>query len=543
MKRFLLLILAMMSTIGTLWAYDFSAVAPSGQTLYFNVISTTDHTCGVVRNSSNQPSGSLTIPSSVQYQGLSYTVVSLLCVDNYGCFEVDSNLASVTIPNSVTSIGDYAFFYCRGLTSITIPNSVTSIGNSAFYGCSGLTGVTIPNSVTSIGNYVFQNCSGLASVTIPNSVISIGNQSFHNCSGLTSLTIGNSVTSIGNYAFYQCSGLTSIESKATTAPTFGTDAFYNVSSTIPVTIPCGSLTSYSDKWSYFGSFVEEVPYQLEVDVNDEAMGMVQVLTQPNCSNNGVGMINAVANYGYHFTQWTDGNTDNPRTVTLTQDTLFTAEYAPNRYVVTLQSDNASLGSVSEGGTFDYLDTITLTATAIEHYHFVQWNDGSRENPRQLVVTADTMLMAYFAIDTHTVTVVSDNPTMGSVSGGGEYEENSQVTIIATANEGYHFVRWDDNNTENPRTITITEDKTYIATFESNQTQGIAEADKIAIIKVCNGRISIEGAEGESLAIFDVMGRVIMNEKVVDNKPYHMPMAGVYMVKVGNHPAQKVVVVR
>ena len=125
----------------------------------------------------------------------------------YGC----SGLTSVTIPNSVTSIGYSAFEYCYGLTSIEIPNSVTSIGSSAFRGCSSLTSITIPNSVTSIGNSAFEDCSGLTSVTIPNSVTSIGEETFRGCSGLTSVTIPNSVTSIGERAFYDCSGLTSIE--------------------------------------------------------------------------------------------------------------------------------------------------------------------------------------------------------------------------------------------------------------------------------------------------------------------------------------------
>ena len=112
-----------------------------------------------------------------------------------------TRLKKCVIPNSVTSIGDWAFAYCRGLTSVTIPNSVTRIGNYAFWSCDGLSSVTIPNSVTSIGDGAFSRCSSLTSVTIPNSVTSIGAEAFCYCDGLTSVTIPNSVTSIGDEAF------------------------------------------------------------------------------------------------------------------------------------------------------------------------------------------------------------------------------------------------------------------------------------------------------------------------------------------------------
>ena len=121
-----------------------------------------------------------------------------------------SKITNLVIPNSVSSIRNYAFYECTGLTSVTIPNSVTSIGGMAFDSCTGLTSVTIPNSVTEIGNAAFYECTGLTSVTIPNSVTKIGNTAFYGCTGLTSVTIGNSVKTIGERAFYNCTGLTNI---------------------------------------------------------------------------------------------------------------------------------------------------------------------------------------------------------------------------------------------------------------------------------------------------------------------------------------------
>ncbi len=143
----------------------------------------------------------LTLPAN--YKGGNYTIGA-------NVFKGNTTITSITIPNSITSIGDDAFYNCSGLTSITIPNSVTSIGNYALYGCSGLTSIEIPNSVTSIGNHAFDGCKGLTSVVIPNSVTSIGMQAFYYCSGLTSIVIPNSVTSIGDKAFDGCKGLKTV---------------------------------------------------------------------------------------------------------------------------------------------------------------------------------------------------------------------------------------------------------------------------------------------------------------------------------------------
>ena len=117
-------------------------------------------------------------------------------------------VTSVLIPDSVTNIGESAFFFCSSLTGVTIPNSVTNIGGGAFFACWSLTSVTIPDSVTSIGRNAFAFCTSLTSVTIPNSVTIIGKEAFEGCSSLTSITIPHSVTSIGVDAFGRCGELT-----------------------------------------------------------------------------------------------------------------------------------------------------------------------------------------------------------------------------------------------------------------------------------------------------------------------------------------------
>lgn len=129
---------------------------------------------------------------------------------SFHSFSGCSNLKSVTIPDSITSIGTFAFLDCSSLTDIIIPDSVTIIGDDAFSWCSSLTDITIPDSITSIGTCVFSGCSSLESITIPDSVTSIGYSAFSDCSSLKSITIPDSVTSINSIAFWGCSSLTDI---------------------------------------------------------------------------------------------------------------------------------------------------------------------------------------------------------------------------------------------------------------------------------------------------------------------------------------------
>jgi len=184
-------------------AYDFKVDG-----IYYNITDATNQKVAVtyLTQGTASYSGDIIIPPTVTNAGTTYTVTSI----GDEAFGWCKGLTSVTIPNSVTSIGYGAFYECDGLTSMTIPNSVTSIGDEAFGWCEKLTSVTIPNSVTSIGRYAFVCCYGLTSVTIPNSVTSIGDYAFYFCTGLTSITIPNSVTSIGVGAFWRCFGLIAI---------------------------------------------------------------------------------------------------------------------------------------------------------------------------------------------------------------------------------------------------------------------------------------------------------------------------------------------
>ena len=175
-----------------------------------------------------------------------------------GCFIGCPNLTSLTLPSSVTAIGDYAFYECTSLTSINIPNSVTAIGESAFE-FAGLTAVNIPNSVTSIGISAFNGCESLVSATIPDALTTIEENVFGGCSSLTSINIPGSVTSIGDGAFSWCIGLASMTVNATTPPVLGgTSVFDEVDKSIPVYVPGGTTNAYraAEGWDEFFNYIE-----------------------------------------------------------------------------------------------------------------------------------------------------------------------------------------------------------------------------------------------------------------------------------------------
>ena len=175
-----------------------------------------------------------------------------------GAFRDCSGLNSVTLPNSLKSIGDDVFQSCTGLTSITIPSSVTSIGESAFMGCTGLTSLTIPNSVTTIGHEAFEDCSGLTSVIIGNGVTFIGGESFKDCDNLTTVVIGNGVTTIVGLAFGNCPKLTSVYCYAETVPTTEISNFRKTNiENATLCVPAASINDYKavEPWKYFKSII------------------------------------------------------------------------------------------------------------------------------------------------------------------------------------------------------------------------------------------------------------------------------------------------
>lgn len=226
------------------------------------------------------------------------------------------------------------------------------------------------------------------------SVTSIGERAFE-YTGLTSVTIPESVTSIGSSAFTGCDNLQNIYMLTETPPIIDPYTFrdYNVI----LYVPAGSKSKYMEAayWSNFTNIQEmgAIQYTIEVVSSDESMG--SVIGGGEYDEGTVVTLAAIPASGYHFVQWSDGNTNNPRQITVTEDVSLSAEFSAS-CKLSASSNDDTMGSV----------TAVLTATPKEGYRFVQWNDGNIENPRTVFVTETIDLIAEFEAISTDITEIS-----------------------------------------------------------------------------------------------------------------------------------------
>ena len=428
------------------------------------------------------------------------------------CCELAS-LKNLVIGNSVTTIGKFAFTSCTGLQKVTIGNSVTAIGGGAFEGCSGLTTVTIGNSVTTIGERAFTSCSGLTEVTIPNSVTTIGDSAFEGCTGLKTVTIGNSVTTIGERAFYSCTGLTEI-TIPNSVTSIGDYAFADCTGLTEVSIP-NSVTSIGSHVFFCCSGLTEI-------------------TIPNA---------VTTIEGYAFTRCTG-----LKTVTIgnsvTTIKSFTFSWCTQMESVTIGEKVESI----EDFAFSHCDNLTaviskamtppqIWAMTFDDYAMTLYVPaGCKPKYAETKYWRNFTDIRETGVTLHTVTANATDETMGYVMGAGEYPQGSTATLVAVPFGQNYFVRWNDGNTDNPRTITVTGDMTFTAEFApagsavetlENGERGIYATGRT--LHVENG--------GESYRVYTAAGRLVYTG---NDSSVTLSAPGMYIVRTGDR-SQKVAV--
>ena len=427
---------------------------------------------------------------------------------------------NTNVPNTVSQIGDYAFYGADYLRSIEIPSGVTSIGSYAFYSCEYLKSVTISNTVVSIGSYAFRYSDYLTEVIFEeNSQLkTIGSEAFYDCDGLTNIEIPSSVTLIGEYAFYSCSNLTSVYCYAENVPSTGGSAFSDVPSHMVIHVPANSVDKYkaANPWKNY-VIAALATNNINVTVNPANSGYI--IGAGACYKNKKATLTANSNPGYKFVNWTEyGNvvsTDSEYSFNVTEDRTLMANYeilfthwtaddssfANNMSLIGLvQIDGVNQNSTSlEIGAFcgeevrgsnliqyipaldKYLVFLTIHGdNENDEISFRLYNHETEEeldlrSPEAITFTVNGTLGSitspYVLNFSNMVNVTASvNPEIaGSISGAGEYAINDIVTLTATANEGYQFINWTEEGTivseETEYSFTVMESRELVANFE------------------------------------------------------------------------------
>ena len=493
MKRFLrmqkgvfALLLALCLGMGTAYAYDFSKVCSTGQTLYYNITDAAHRYVEITYPGTDlnapwagftKPTGDITLSSTVTYNGVTYRVKA---IGEYAFSQCDGLTGSLVIPNSVTSIGCNAFYGCTNFTgSLTIPNSVTIINNYAFYYCTGFNGtLTISDFATLIGQSAFDGCIGFTgSLTIPNSVTTIGDYAFQNCSAFTgSLIIGNSVTTLGMGAFYNCTGFTqvcynaincadiipdfengyhspfegctsslTIDSEVMRIPAY---MFYGCSGfTGSLSIP-GATTIGEAAFNECTGFTGSLFLGGSVTIIGHGAfygcsGFTESLTIPNS-------VTMIDNWAFsHCSGFTGSLTIRNSVSTIG---MYAFESCTGFTSMTLGNSMATIGNNAFDGcsNFTYMTVSPETPPTLGSNVF-------RNVPTDIPVYVPcSVIDVYQSSDWNDFTNIQCNPVVtvtavptegGTVSGGGAYMSGETVTVMATSNEDYLFMNWSSNGTE------------------------------------------------------------------------------------------------
>ena len=434
------------------------------------------------------------------------------------CFAT-SDLGGIELPIELSSIGSWAFDRCLRLDSVRFLGSVvSSIAGRAFSACTSLDSLDLSaqTRLRTISAYLCAGDSSLRSVKLP-----------------------TSIDSISRCAFVDCVSLSEIEVPVLDPITIEENVFSGVDkSSCRLIVPAPSIDKYraAPVWRDFLR-IEAGRDMLTLTVLSADTLMGGVRGSGVYSPREEVFAGADPVRGYRFTHWSDGSTEQYRRVALTSDSTLTAYFELNpefQYRVSVRTADPAMGSVSPTTAYArHGETVTITATPLSGYRFTLWSDSVTANPRDIIVTRDTVLTAHFAPctpDTFTVTLLCDS-VMGTVSGAGRYPEGSAATLTATPKTGYAFTRWEDNHgltfTDNPLTLTVTCDTTLTALFRENGTGfDPAAADSCAAWVTPDGTLRVRCPGCRLMELRTVTGLTLYSGAPAD---IPLPMPGIYIL--------------
>lgn len=440
---------------------------------------------------------------------------------------------SLTVPSGQTLY----FNYVAGGVEVTYPNNNGSPASNAWAGYEKPSGtIVIPATVTwqgtayqvvAISAFAFYNCGYHTSVTIPEGVTSLGNSAFCYNTAMTTVSIPSSVTTVGSQTFGFCNVLADVWIYATVPPTTASGAFFNTTLTAATLhVPCNSAAAYSAStpWNGFATIdSSQCMVTLTVTANDDLRGTV---TGGGTYSHGDNVtLSALPADGYAFICWHDGDTLNPRIVTAVQDSMFIAMF------FALMHDTVVSHEVEYvHDTVVVHDSVTVTIERVDtlwRYDTLTVCDTVR--------LIDTVMPTFYRLQ-----VLSDNGTLGLGVGSGMLPAGTLAEVCALPLEGGRFVSWDDGSFENPRQVTVTSDITLTAQFEL---LGVEYVEQISWGLSIEGRqVTVTGVAGQRVRLYDALGRQLLSTVATETDvTIQLPKAGVFVLRVGDWSARKIVV--
>lgn len=551
---FLLSTIAFTPCSAQLWT-EFSRTTPSGHSVRYTI--TSDTTVEVKKGYVNIV-GELIIPDTVSYNGTVYQVSEMHW---YAAFKDLTDMTSVIIPTSIKHIGSSAFEGCTSLTTVSFGDSTQSIGDNAFLNCHNLTTISLPNTVNDIWSCAFKNCYLLDSINIPSGVETINYGTFSNDSSLSHISFAGFLRFIDVHAFENCVGLERINLPHS-VDSIAESAFIHSglkTLRIPDSLKVISSFSFQDCENLDSVFMGMSVRKIESESFEQCHKLRYVE-----------MNSSIVQIGSYAFGWCDSlqSITIPRSIKYIGDGAFCSCEALS-YVDYLADSCIRVGwygqspfelctnlsGVLVGENVRSIPSNTFKGCSSVSEIFVEpvipptLGDSvfaNISNTARFYIPCNTYsqynsvwgAFNYFepTVD-YQVNVIEDDATMGSAQMNGSIScVDSTVQLVATANIGYRFDHWSTGATDNPYSFIVSSDTTIIAYFTANSTDGI---DNVAnendlYIYANNGHITINGVENESIRIFDIVGRNIRNEALP---------AGVYLVKIGNRMARKIVVIK
>lgn len=372
------------------FAFDFESRRDEGYTLYFNILDDDEEnavevTYPVATGSNHwqghrQPWGELVIPSNVEHEGVTYSVVAI----GDRAFSNCHDITAVVLPSTVSEIGAYSFYNCTGIAGeLTLGEEIVRVGRSAFYGCSGLTTLVfnaikcesmggtrsstafgncrslvevkfgahvtripdysfvgmdalrmelkLPERLEYVGEYAFAYCSKITGeLRLPASVRQVGAYAFAQCHALTMIELPLRLERIDQRAFYQCIGVKEVNVKTLTPPQMGADVFGGLKQSVVYNVPCITVDRYKDAptWKRLRNLRTSYPCKLDLIARPSDPAAGEIIGGGTYEVGTTTKLTVVCNAGYGFRSWSDGNTDNPRPVTVNDTVTYVAIMQP-----------------------------------------------------------------------------------------------------------------------------------------------------------------------------------------------------------------------